>query len=119
MLRQVGLVRSVLDDDVPVRGVLCFVDAVWPLLGGAFTTRGVQALWPKKLYSQLQGDGLLTADRVADPLQARRGPAICLEGRRIPSAAPRRTVRGWTRTFVAAVPSARADVVRYLPVARS
>ena len=66
VLKQVDVVRGLLDEDIPVHGVLCFVDADWPLLGGAFTTRGVQALWPKKLYHQLQGDGLLTADKVAE-----------------------------------------------------
>jgi hypothetical protein len=66
VLKQVDVVRGVLDDDIPVRGVLCFVEADWPLIGGAFTTRGVQALWPKKLYPQLQGDGPLNADQVAE-----------------------------------------------------
>lgn len=55
--RQVAVVRGVLDgaglDDVPVRGVLCFVDASWPLIGGAFTIDGVDVLWPKKLAERL------------------------------------------------------------------
>jgi hypothetical protein len=29
--------------------VLCFVAADWPLIGGAFTTRGVHVLWSKRL----------------------------------------------------------------------
>jgi hypothetical protein len=53
VLKQVGLVRTIVGDDVPVRGVLCFVDADWPLIGGAFTTRGVDILWSKKLYARL------------------------------------------------------------------
>jgi len=65
VLRQVNLVRDLLDDDIAVHGVLCFIDADWPPLGGAFTTRGVHALWPKKLYPQLRAEGHLTADRVA------------------------------------------------------
>lgn len=65
VLRQVALVRSLLTDDIPVCGVLCFVEADWPLFGGAFAIRGVEALWPKKLYSQLQVTGRLTADQVA------------------------------------------------------
>jgi len=52
--------------DVPVHGVLCFVEADWPLIGGTFTTRGVQALWPKKLYPKLQAEGPFTADTVAE-----------------------------------------------------
>ncbi|WP_307864653.1 nuclease-related domain-containing protein [Allobranchiibius sp. CTAmp26] len=66
VLKQVDVVRSLLSEDIPVLGVLCFVEAEWPLFGGAFTTRGVQALWPKKLYPQLQGDGLLTADKITE-----------------------------------------------------
>ena len=51
---------------VPVRGVLCFVDANWPLLGGAFTIRGVDVLWPKKLYPQLRAEGPLSASSIAE-----------------------------------------------------
>ena len=66
VLKQVDVVRGLLDDDVPVHGVLCFVEADWPLIGGTFTTRGVQALWPKKLYPKLQAEGPFTADTVAE-----------------------------------------------------
>lgn len=66
VLKQVGVVRGIVGDDVPVHGVLCFVDADWPLIGGPFTTRGVEALWPRKLYPKLQADGPLTADVVAE-----------------------------------------------------
>src|SRR4051794_8748053 len=34
VLKQVDLARSIVGDDVPLRGVLCFVEADWPLLGG-------------------------------------------------------------------------------------
>jgi hypothetical protein len=53
VLKQVDLVRTIVGDDVPVTAVLCFIDADWPLIGGAFTTRGVEVLWPKKLYPRL------------------------------------------------------------------
>lgn len=33
--------------------MLCFVDASWPLIGGAFTIDGVDVLWPKKLAERL------------------------------------------------------------------
>jgi hypothetical protein len=66
VLKQVDVVRGLLDDDVAVHGVLCFVEADWPLIGGTFTTRGVQALWPKKLYPKLQAEGPFTADTVAE-----------------------------------------------------
>ena len=52
VLKQVELVREVAEG-VPITGVLCFVEADWPLIGGAFTTRGVFVLWPKRLVSLL------------------------------------------------------------------
>ena len=63
VLKQVDVVRGLLEPGVPVHGVLCFVEADWPLLGGNFTTRDVHALWPKKLYPKLQAEGPLTAHR--------------------------------------------------------
>ena len=51
---------------VPVRGVLCFVEADWPLVGGAFTSRGVDVLWPRRLYSRLRQEGPLKADSIAE-----------------------------------------------------
>lgn len=52
ILKQVELVRQVVGD-VPVTGALCFVEADWPLIGGAFVTGGVHALWPKRLARAL------------------------------------------------------------------
>lgn len=66
VLKQVDVVRGVVGDEVPVRGVLCFVDADWPLIGGSFTTRDVESLWPRRLYPKLQADGPLTVDAIAD-----------------------------------------------------
>jgi hypothetical protein len=66
VLKQVDLARGIVGDDVPLHGVLCFVEAAWPLLGGAFTTRGVEALWPKKLYSKLNGAGPLSSETIVD-----------------------------------------------------
>lgn len=45
--RQVAAVRGVVGESVPVVGVLCFIDADWPLIGGAIQIDGVHALWPK------------------------------------------------------------------------
>jgi hypothetical protein len=55
VLRQVELVRAVVDP-IPVTGVLCFIDAEWPLFGGSFITRQVHVLWPKKLLALLKAD---------------------------------------------------------------
>ncbi|HEX3828198.1 MAG TPA: hypothetical protein VHV82_13105 [Sporichthyaceae bacterium] len=52
VLDQVDLVRAVVGE-VPVSGVLCFVEADWPLFGGSLTTRGVRAMWPKRLAQML------------------------------------------------------------------
>jgi hypothetical protein len=64
VLKQVEVVRSVLGDEMPVSGVLCFIDADWPLFGGAFTTRGVDVLWPKRLYARIAADGPLDDVRI-------------------------------------------------------
>lgn len=53
VLKQVDLVREVVGE-VPVTGVMCFVNAEWPMFGGAFTTRGIQVLWPKRLTANLK-----------------------------------------------------------------
>lgn len=66
VLKQVDIVRDVTGGDIPVHGVLCFVEADWPLVGGSFTTRGVEALWPKKLYSKLNDDGPLEIKTLED-----------------------------------------------------
>jgi hypothetical protein len=57
VLKQVDVVRAAVGEEVPVAGVLCFVEADWPLIGGAFTTRGVDVLWPRKLYPRLTATG--------------------------------------------------------------
>lgn len=60
---QVAQLRPALDEagfaDVPARGVLCFLDADWPLLGGSFAVGGVEVLWPKALYKRLEMAGPL------------------------------------------------------------
>jgi len=57
VLKQVELVAGLVGDARPVSGVLCFLDADWPLIGGTFTVRGVDVLWPRKLYSRLATEG--------------------------------------------------------------
>ena len=65
VIKQVTMVRHQLDASVPVHGVLCFVEADWPLIGGSFTTRGVEAIRPKKLYPRLRSDGPLDVATIA------------------------------------------------------
>jgi hypothetical protein len=62
VLKQVDVVRAIVGDALPVTGVLCFIEADWPLIGGAFTTRGVEVLWPRKLYRRLTAEGSIAPD---------------------------------------------------------
>lgn len=61
--KQVDHVTTALADaglgDIPVHGMLCFIEADWPLLGGDFTIDGVQVLWPRKAAEQLVQPGPL------------------------------------------------------------
>lgn len=71
VLRQVGLVQEVVGP-VPVRGVLCFVEAEWPLFGVSFTVRGVDVCWPKKLARSLAArDGPIDVAAVAAAIERR------------------------------------------------
>lgn len=71
VLGQVERVRAALaDDTIDVDGVLCFIDADWPLVGGAFSIRGVQVVWPKRLSRILEEasgevDVVAVRDRIA------------------------------------------------------
>jgi hypothetical protein len=76
VLKQVDVVRAIVGDDVPVAGVLCFIEADWPLIGGAFTTRGVEVLWPRKLYTRLTPEGsVLGVDDIHRTLASGLPPA--------------------------------------------
>lgn len=55
VLKQMELVSGAAGG-VEVSGALCFVEADWPLIGGAFTIRGVQVTWPKRLAKLLTED---------------------------------------------------------------
>ena len=66
VLHQVEVVRGLVDPAITITGVLCFVDADWPLLGGDFVTRGVLTVSPKKLRATLQAPGPLAAEAVGE-----------------------------------------------------
>jgi len=55
VLRQVESVKARVGD-VIVGGVLCFVDADWPLIGLDFETQGVLVTWPRELVKRIQRD---------------------------------------------------------------
>ena len=52
VLKQVAHVRQAVGE-VPVFGVLCFVDADWGFFPVEFAVNGVQVVWPKKLAGML------------------------------------------------------------------
>ena len=53
---QVERAATALDDgDVPIVGMLCFLEADWPLIGGSFTVNGVHVLWPRLLIKRITG----------------------------------------------------------------
>jgi Nuclease-related domain len=52
VLWQMERVRQVVPT-LPITGVLCFVEADWPIIGGAFSIRGVRVLWPRRLVRLL------------------------------------------------------------------
>ncbi|MFL6161432.1 MAG: nuclease-related domain-containing protein [Jatrophihabitantaceae bacterium] len=67
MHKQLELVRGAVeqDDNLPVHGMLCFVDADWPVLGGNFSIAGVEVLWPKKVAERVFATALLTGAEIA------------------------------------------------------
>jgi Nuclease-related domain len=52
--------------DVPVHGMLCFVEGDWPLLGGSFTIEGLDVLWPKKARKIITAQGTLPDDQLRE-----------------------------------------------------
>ena len=74
MAWQVGVVRKVLGpafDEVPVHGVLCFVDGQFGLLPNSFRIDDVDVVWPRelaKLLNRSGGVGAHQADAIANVL---------------------------------------------------
>jgi hypothetical protein len=63
--RQVSLVKNALEaagfSGIPVFGMLCFVEADWPLLGGDFVIDNVEVLWPKRAAKRITAPGSFDA----------------------------------------------------------
>lgn len=68
--KQVDLVVAALKTDgatdVVVRGMLCFVDADWPLIGGSFKVCGFEVLSPRLMQKSIGSAGQLDSARVAE-----------------------------------------------------
>ena len=66
--KQRDLVRTDLERKglgrMQVTGMLCFVEADWPLIGGSFTVEGLHVLWPKKAADQLLKPGSLDNEQI-------------------------------------------------------
>ena len=80
--KQVSRVRAALEaadlSEVPVGGMLCFVEADWPLVGGDFTVAGLKVLWPKKAASHIVKAGdvdAAVAERIYHALASSFPPA--------------------------------------------
>jgi Nuclease-related domain len=63
--KQLGLVRAALQRDGDVYGMLCFVDADWPVFGGDFSIGGLDVLWPKKVAERVFATEWLTEADIA------------------------------------------------------
>lgn len=48
--------------DVPVAGMLCFVESDWPLFGGDFSISGIRVLWPKKAAAEIATRGSVDSE---------------------------------------------------------
>jgi hypothetical protein len=63
--KQVDLVNAALQsaevEQIPVSGMLCFIEADWPLIGGDFVIAGLRVLWPKKAASYIKQPGPIDA----------------------------------------------------------
>lgn len=75
MAWQIEAVRAALDSsghaDIPLQGVLCFVDSEWPLLfARPIRLHGVTILWPKALQDLVRSGDALDATGVDDVARA-------------------------------------------------
>jgi hypothetical protein len=60
---QVEKVSAVVaNPDVSVKGVLCFLDGDWPLIGGSFAVNEVDVLWPKLLIRRMTETSAVAID---------------------------------------------------------
>lgn len=62
--KQLGVLRGIVGADVPVRGVLCFVEASWPVFGGDFRISEIDVVRPRRLYAMLGEEGPLDESRI-------------------------------------------------------
>jgi hypothetical protein len=72
--KQVRLVDDALESaglaHIPTFGMLCFVEAEWPLLGGDFMIDGVEVLWPRRAVARVTSAGSLDSAEIATAFRA-------------------------------------------------
>jgi len=72
--KQVRLVNDALESaglaHVPTFGMLCFVEAQWPILGGDFTIDDVEVLWPAKAVKRVTSAGSFEGDELESIFRA-------------------------------------------------
>jgi hypothetical protein len=64
MHKQLAVVQGVIGREVPITGMVVFLGADWPLIGGAFVTQQVKVLWPKKAAETITQPGTLDAAQI-------------------------------------------------------
>lgn len=69
-----GVREALTDDTIPITGVLCFLEADWPLLGGSFTVDGVHVVWPRLLIKRMMEAPIVAFD--VDAIDARLAQAF-------------------------------------------
>lgn len=50
------------EPDIAVHGILCFLQADWPLIGGDFTVRDIEVLWPGLLVRRIRAAPAIPID---------------------------------------------------------
>lgn len=69
---QVARVRAAVGEiSAPVTGVLCFVEADWPMIGGSFAVDGVHVVWPRLLVQRMTATSDPTPELDVDAVHAR------------------------------------------------
>lgn len=69
-----GVREALTDDTIPITGVLCFLEADWPLLGGSFTVDDVHVVWPRLLIKRMMEAPVVAFD--VDATHARLAQAF-------------------------------------------
>ncbi len=70
MAKQVSTVRDAVGFGVPVKPIVCFIDAKWPRFGRSFDIEGVGVCGPEVLRRALTRSGPLSAEAIGESYRA-------------------------------------------------